>query len=55
MSLCGKNFDVAIFLDTINMIDVKLCVMVVLIELYLFIPLSLTLIVFQGQSSVKQF
>ena len=29
----GKNFNVAIFLDTINMINVKLCMMVILTEL----------------------
>ena len=33
----------------------QLCMMVVLIELYPFIPLSVTLIVFGGHSSVKQF
>ena len=33
LSVCGKNFYIAIFLDTINMINVKLCMMVVLIEL----------------------
>ena len=33
------------------MINVKLCMMVVLIELYLFISFSMTLIVFQGHSS----
>ena len=42
-----KTVNVAIFLDTLNMINVRLCMMVVLIELY---PL-----VFQGHSSVKQF
>ena len=52
MALCGKNFNVAIFSDTIIMINVKLCMMVVLIELYPFIPLSATSIVFQGHSSV---
>ena len=44
--VCGKNFNVAIFSDTINMINVKSCMMVVLLELYTFIPLSVTLIVF---------
>ena len=38
-----------------NMISVKLCMVAVLIELYPSIPLSLTLIVFQGHSSAKQF
>ena len=39
-----KNFNTGIFSDTINVIKVKLCVMllVLLIELYLFIPLSVT-------------
>ena len=54
-SVCGKKINIAIFLDTINMMNVKLCTMVVLIELYLFIPLLVTLIVFQGHSNVKQF
>ena len=35
-----------------NIINFKLCMMVVLIELYPFIPLSVTLIVFQGDRSV---
>ena len=53
LSVCGKNFNVAIVLDTINMINVQFWIMLVLIELYPFIPLSVTLIVFQGHSSVK--
>ena len=57
VSVCGQNFDVhvVIFLGSIKMTDVKLCMMVVLIELYPFIPLSVTLILFQGHSSVKIF
>ena len=55
LSVCDKNFNIAIFLVTISMIDVKLCLMVVLIELNTFVPLSVTVIVFQGHSSVKQF
>ena len=35
--------------------SVKLCMTIVLIELYPFIPLSGTLIIFQGHSSVTQF
>ena len=50
MSECGKNFNVAIFSDIIYKIKVKLCMLVVLIELYTFIPLSVTLIVFHGRS-----
>ena len=52
LSVCGKHFNVAIFSDTINLITVKLHIMVVLIELYRFIPLSMPLIVLQGHSSV---
>ena len=55
LSICGKTFNVVLFLDTINMMNVKLCMMLVLIELYPVIPLSMTLIVFQGHRSVKQF
>ena len=33
LSVCGKDFNVAIFSDVINMINVRLCVMVVLFEL----------------------
>ena len=45
MSLFGKNFHIAIFLDSVNVINVKICLMIVLTELYPFIPLSVTLIV----------
>ena len=48
-----KNFNVAIFSDTINVISAKLCMGVVLIELCPFIPLSVTLTVFQGHGRVK--
>ena len=54
MSVHGKNLNVAIFSDILKIINVKLCMVVVLIEHYPFIPLSVTLIVFQGHSSVKQ-
>lgn len=39
----GKKFYVAIFSDIINVMNVILCVMALLIELYLSIPLPLTL------------
>ena len=55
LSVCGKNLNVVILSDATNMINVKLSVMVALIGLYPFIPLPVTLIVFQGQCSVKQF
>ena len=47
MSICGKNFDIVFFSDTITMINVKLWITVVPTELYPFIPLSVTLTVFQ--------
>ena len=50
-----ENFNIGIFSDTINMINVKLCFMVLLIELYLFIPLSMTLTIFQDHSNVEHF
>ena len=50
-----KNSNNAIFLHTIKVIIVKLCAMVWLIEQYLFIPFSVTLTIFQGYISVKQF
>ena len=51
-SVCGKkNFNVAVSSDIINMINVKLCMTVGLMELYPFILLSVTLIAFH----VKQF
>ena len=43
------------FSDTLNVINVKVCMMVLFIELYLFIPPSLALTIFQGHISVKQF
>ena len=60
---CGKNFDVVVvfFSDTLNVIDVKLCMMVLLIELYLFVPLSLGFFlvlvspVLQGHNSVIKY
>ena len=42
LSVCGENFNVAIISDTIDMTNVKLCMMVALIELYPFIPVSVT-------------
>ena len=41
ISFSSEKFNVAIFSDIINIINVKLCMMVV-IELYLFIPLLVT-------------
>ena len=50
-----ENFNIGIFSDTINVINVNLCWMILHIELYVFIILSVTLTLFQGDSSVKQF
>ena len=50
-----KNFHTGIFSDTINVINVKLCMMVLHIEHYLFITRSMTLTLFHSHSSVEQF
>ena len=52
MSVCGKNFNVVIFSYTVNLINVQFCMMIELIELDTLIPLSVTLIVFQGHNSM---
>ena len=55
VSELAENFNIGIYSDTINVINVKLSMMVLLIELYLIIPLSVTLSIFQGQSNVELF
>ena len=50
-----ENFNVWIHSDIINVINVKLYMIVLLIKLYLFMPLSVTLTIFQGHSNVEQF
>ena len=50
-----ENLNIGTYSDTINAINVKLCMMVLLIKLYLFIPLSVTLTVYQGHSNVEHF
>ena len=50
-----KNFNIGIYPDTINVINVKLYMMEILVELYLIIPLSVALTIFQGHSDVEQF
>ena len=54
-SVCGKTFSVVIFSDPTNMMNVKLCMMVVLIVFYPFISLLVTVIVFQGHNRIKLF
>ena len=52
----GKAFNIVIFfLDIINVINAKLRILALLSASYLFIPLSVTLIIFQGHRSAKQF
>ena len=50
-----ENFNIGISSDTMNVINVKLFILVLYIELYLFIILSVILTLFQGHSSVKKF
>ena len=50
-----ENVNIVIFSHTINVINVKLCMMVLLIKLYLFISLSVTLTIFQGHSNIEQY
>ena len=40
------------FANTINMIHVKLCIIALLIKLYLFVTISVTLTIFQSHSNV---
>ena len=51
----GKNFTVSIFSDMTGVTNGVLCMMVLFIELYTFIPLLVILIVVQGHNIVKQF
>ena len=52
-----ENYNTEIYSDTINVIKVELCAMVLVlfIELFLFITLSVTLTLFQGHSHFDQF
>ena len=50
-----QKFNVVVFSGTASVINVKLCMMVLLIEPYLFISLSVTLTILQGHRSIKQF
>ena len=50
-----KNFNTGIYTDTINVVNVKPCMMVLLMELYLFLAFSVTLTIYQGHSNVKHF
>ena len=50
-----ENVNIGIVSDTINVMNVKLCMMVLLTELYLVIPLSVTLIISEGHNNIEQF
>ena len=50
-----ENFDTGILSDTVKVINVKLCMMVLHIELYLFMTLLVTLTLYQGHSNITQF
>ena len=50
-----KTFNLAVLFDAIGVMNVKLCTMVLIISLHLFIPLSATLTRFQDHSSFEQF
>ena len=63
----AEKCKIGIYSDTINVINVNLCmivlpqalinvsVLVLLIELYLFRPLSVTLTILKGHSDIEQF
>ena len=55
VSWLAKHFNTGIFSDIVNVINVKLCMAVQHIELYLFITLSVAWTLFQGHGNVKQF
>ena len=48
-----ENFNIGVFSDNINVVNVKLCMMILHTELYLFVTLSVTLTLIQGHSSVS--
>ena len=50
-----ENFNIGIFSDTIHVTNVKLFMMVVYIELYLFNALSVTLTLLQGHEYTTVF
>ena len=48
----AKKICIAIFSDTINVTGVRIYMRILLTELYLFIPFSMTVTIFQGHSYV---
>ena len=55
VSELAETFHIGVYSDTIDVINVTLCWMVLLIELYLFMPLSVILTTFQVHSNVEDF
>ena len=55
LSRLVENVHIMIYSDTINVKNFKFCIMILLIELYLFTPLSLTLTISQSHNNVEQF
>ena len=51
----AETFHIGVYSDTIDVINVTLCWMVLLIVLYLFMPLSVILTTFQVHSNVEDF
>ena len=51
----AENVNIWIVSGAINAMNVKLCMMVLLTELYLVIPLSVTLIISEGHNNIEQF
>ena len=49
----SREISIGIFSDTISAINIKRGMTVLLIALYLFIPISMTLAIFRGHSSVR--
>lgn len=47
--------DIVILLDTMNVLNVKLCMITILTELYLYVPLLVTFTTFQGHNSIRHF
>ena len=52
---CHKNFSVVIFMDTVDVINVRLCIMTLLIKFYLFWALSVTLTINEATAVTNSF
>ena len=52
MSGHGQNFNSVLILKSVNVVNTKLCMMILLVELYPFTSLSVTSTLFQLQSEI---